>query len=76
MEKEVKKLVNYLVDDAKGPTMVYHLLQIINLLKKELEFSGNYYEIEENFTQETKDLIEACDIAQDYLDVYFEIEGE
>lgn len=76
MKKEVKELVNYIVDDAKGPTMVYQLLQIINLLKGELEFSGHYSSIEEHFSQETKDLIEACDISQDYLDVYFQIDGE
>ena len=76
MKKEVKELVNYLVDDAKGPTMVYQLLQIINLLKSELEFSGHYFSIEEHFNQETKDLLEACNISQDYLDVYFEIDGE
>lgn len=76
MKKEVKELVNYIVDDAKGPTMVYQLLQIINLLKGELAFSGHYSSIEEHFSQETKDLIEACDISQDYLDVYFQIDGE
>lgn len=73
MDKEVKQLVKNLIDDGQGPTMVYQLVSIIDVLQHSLHLTGMYEVEEEHYHEYTKKLIEASLIAKEYLDVYYEI---